>query len=1384
MGVITKIALRNMKRRKTRYILTIITLVLSVALFGGVMIVSDSFSAMLLDGMDSQMGSADILVKPVNGTDVWFAPDEINNEIDSLSHVDAISYRIVGFSIYLSSTDSGNQIDNSTRTLVFGINHTAKDEKKLGGRPFILDSVSDEETYEGLLEYEDGVNGNRVIVITEALKIKLGTNFTAGDTVWIFPNEGEDLGYDSNDIGTWIAYTVVAVVRDTSEARDFDPEAPSDGYSSAQGPALFSSIVNAHELVDGTLDHTGEYTLGAIGVDHIKRIAAVVLELDEILEALDDEDDWSLLDVKSDNLEMISQTMDMMEIMFMMFGLIALILSMILIMNVFNIIKKEQEYETGIFQAIGASKSETFRLFLTQGVVMGLIGAVIGTISSYFISYVIFSVTVDTLQSLSIAEGFVPDSFQIILLPQTIITTFVVGFGACIVASLYPSWKASRKPIIECLSPLEEKTTREKKHYIKRAISYIIGSLIIGVGVWLILTPSSDSGFGGGFGNGGGFGGGNLNAFLGPTLVLLGIIWLLSLLLKYVNKVFVFLFIPYLRRTKLLTEKNILRHPKRTVLTFAMIALTTSFLIGMSIMMDSMREGVNTTVYNFVGADARIYTYNTPRSFEDDLITQPGIEDVMGVSHQNARIQIEGEWIGHGSLDSDYNISISTNVIDPGDVKDHISKIPVISPSAMTSDDLMDVLASGNNVIIEKSLADDYNIKAGDVLPIDFSLGLTLANLTAMINVDFYNAHEDTIIINMSVVGIVETIPGFSTIDLLGGFGGGGVTTYNIYIAWTIYEEIASQNLPGGGTDMVFRQLTQTGNPLLDISQPNWFNFSFVEALINGIDEIDYYTTRMDSYTFTDNGNSTTDYMASVVGIQTNSSGKLKSDSLFGNNILVDQKNGYLGTTMEELLNTTEYVVVVDELYIKNHNGSRIGTNITIFPQEFALKTIPVGFSPYSAVVNPYLNNYTSLSGTAINLFLSDDVDLSFISNQEWLAFNITTSFQTPFLYKAINVTIETSLNSSVDQLELEAFNIYTNEFEKLGSINNTVELSNTFLFDSNHHYIDPIGNLILRIRGHNSTYNSNYNLTIDSLKFGVAESTYMLIPATWPQFEIIGIIKAPTFNNTERYTWYAGFETGFDVGGNTVYMSYEKARDIVYVDSNDKITSVLLHSDNPKNISSITELVLTGLSNEAGNWTIIDIKSLSLEIRTFAYDWFVWVEAGVGDEEVLETVLDFIESEKYLVLFSFTRTFMASNFKTILNMIVFIMNGLLLFAIIIAMIGLTLHSLLTTMSRRREIGMLRSIGLSKKGVIRSISGETIILALLGVFGGIFAGFVQGSLMVNNLPGGGFLSVTWTIPWLTIIILVSATLLTTIISSRYPAKWAANLNIIDAVRTR
>ena len=152
--------------------------------------------------------------------------------------------------------------------------------------------------------------------------------------------------------------------------------------------------------------------------------------------------------------------------------------------------------------------------------------------------------------------------------------------------------------------------------------------------------------------------------------------------------------------------------------------------------------------------------------------------------------------------------------------------------------------------------------------------------------------------------------------------------------------------------------------------------------------------------------------------------------------------------------------------------------------------------------------------------------------------------------------------------------------------------------------------------------------------------------------------------------------------------------------------------------------------------------------------------------------------------MFGFTRTFVENMFRGMIDLITTITTGVLVFAIIISMIGLALHSLLSTMARRREIGMLRSIGLSKKGVVRTVSGETIIISLLGAFIGIFAGLLQGYLMVSAVPAASLLQVTFTIPWEVVGGLVAVTIITAIVSSRYPSKWAANLNIIDAVRTR
>ncbi len=1404
MGAITKIPIRNMKRRKIRYILTTITLVIGVALFGGVLIVSDSFNVMLINSIDKQMGTADILIRASDTEDGWFDADSIEDKISSIDHFEAITFRISGFNVHVSAVDGGDKTQNSTSSSVYGIDHENEDEIDLGGTPYILDTISNEVTLEELLDHEDGTTGSRVLVITESLKIKLGKDFEAGDHVRVLPIDAT-FPISEYDTSTWLKYTVVAIIRDMGEAKDFDTEKPTDVSTPSQRPCLFTGIQNAHELVDGTEDHSDEYNLAAINIDDIYNVEAAVDDIEGKLEDLKDEKDWVVSDLKTSRLERITETTETMRAMFLMFGLIALILSIILIMNIFNIIKEEQEYETGMFRAIGASKTETFKMFLTQGVIMGALGSVLGTICSYFISFLIFSVTVDALKNISQNTGMMSftTEFEIILYPSTLILTFSVGLISCIVASLYPSWKASRKPIIDCLNPIKEKTEREKMKYKKHIFGLALASFLILSGVFLLYTQLAPSEAN--VGPRDAMGDSSVIAMVAPTMVLLGIILITAVLLQPIVKVFIALFGPYLKETKLLTRKNVLRHRRRTILTYSMIALTVSYLVGISLVMESIKEGINTTVYDFMGCDVRVVSYLSPLSFEDELIAQPGVDDVMGVSHQNAKMFLDGEWIGHSQLDEEWDTTIHVNVIQKEKFLKHLKETVITSPADASLEDVMDELDSGNNILITEELAEDYDLKVGDKIEVKFSLGITYANMSAFMS-DPFNAIEDTVIIEMEVVGIAKKVQGFSSIDFLGFETG---KNYDFFITWKIYEEIAYNNLPGGTIDIGLKQATQTGSTYLDLFQPNWFNFSMVKDDLSITNGIEYYTTRMDYFTTVSNGSVTNLVpQTSVIGLHTNSSQNLKSDDDFGQHIIVEERVGMNNSTMEGILNTTEDICVVTQAFVDSQksNGDLsfgIGSNVSIYPFQTNPTPVIVDTGSLNALLDISSLNGTLISGSTANLITSDNINMTLLSNNQNLTFNLVINMSSllhmsPTLF---NISLETRINATIDRLEVEMLNNFTNNFDKIENITQTEEYNYSFSLNPIGQYINPLNGLIyLRFSGYNSTATSNYSLSIDNLDFVIFQNVHSLFNTiSWPKLQVAGIIETPTLHNAERYLWpFGSTDIGYDAVGNAIisnfheaiYINYNQARNSVYLDfkgnniTNDKVTSVLMHCSNVKNIETSYGLLVFNLPPFPDYWSLMDFKSFQYLLRTMVPDWFIWIEEGYTDEEVLEIVVGFLEDNGYVVMFAFSHSFVTATFRQMIDLMGFVTNGMLLFAIMIAMIGLSLHCLLSTMARRREIGMLRSIGMSKENIIKTISGETLIVAFLGTIIGIFAGLLQGFLIVSAIPSEGFLTVTWTIPVITIIILILITLATAIISSRFPAKWAANINIIEAIRTR
>ncbi len=1402
MGVITKISIRNMARRKSRYILTTLTLVIGVALFGGVMIVADSFSSTMLSSIDGQMGTADILFRTNSSTSEsngWFNPNDINDSIAGIENVNSIAYRISGFSVSITGIENGNQLDDSINTVVYGIDIDNPAEPDVGGTPFIIAAIPaivNETSIEGMLKYTDTYTGSRVIIITEGLQIQLGKNIS--DIIRILPNQGDDLGYDSGDSSTWEEYRIIAVIRDSGEAQDFDPSTgASISLSQQVDPVVFTNIENAHSLVDGLNDNSGKFNLGVID---LKDMYLANETTQELLPILNDIGDYVVCDLKSDSIAEINTTMETMDIMFLIFGIVALILSSVLIVNIFNIIREEQEYETGMFQAIGASRFETFKMFLVQGLIMGTIGALIGTILSYFIADGIFSVTANAMSNMggeNASRMGGPTDFSLVLDPVTVITTFVGGLLACLLSSIYPSYKASRKPIIECLNPIEEKNQRIKKKYARTIIYLLLGIILIVNGALILFNLNSQRSFGPSDQHDSSMA---TSSMVAPVGILFGVLIIAAIFVQPLVRGMVKVFKKYLKQTRLLTEKNILRHPKRTILTFCLIALTTSYLVGMSVIMDSMRAGVDTTVDDMVGSDIQLFSLG-PTSLKSEILNIDQVEEAMPAKIQNAFIKLENNTlIGHDSLDVDYDTTINVNIIDPAEFGNLIDTVKILEPENINVSEVLAELEQNNSILITEEFAKDYDISAGDTVFVNFTIDFTFTDLQAMFTQNNTNAKPNYYGMDMKVVAIVNKVKGAGLSSFMGVQG----KVYETFMSWNSYtKEVADKSLPGGDLDLILRQSGQTGNETINSISSRWFNASDVLSILNTIEGLEY-TTRMD-YPMITTAWGADMFGTPVVGIQTNETGNIKSDVKYGNNQIIEKNNGFTGETLEELLNNSGNVCVVDQEFVNaeikaGNIGFGIGSSISIFPQD-TNSTLEY-FIPTAANVELFLKN--GILSIPTNLDSSDNVNES-IQSMNGLAsldfiFNLTKSGQinSP---KPISISIESRNNISIDSLEIQAMNILTGSYETIGEMNSILEANNTFTFNPDRLYINPNpanSTMMLRIIGNNSDINADYSIDIDYINMSIAQSNANILnPLTWPAFEVIGIINTSKLYNAERYFWDAGYETASMPSGTapimntTIYLNYETARNNVFVDykgssyANDNITSVLLNYDDVAGLAAL-QYSLKGILNSAlgGNWTLGSSKSLQYQFRNFALIWYVWINEGADQEIVLQNLQDSLEDIGIVVFFGLTSDFVKETFSTMIDLMTFIMYGMLILAIIISLLGLALHCLLTTMSRRREIGMLRSIGLSKQGVVRSISGETLIIALLGVIIGIGAGLLQGSLSVLSIPEGGFLAVTFVIPWMTILVLVLITILAAIGSSMLPARWAANINIIDAVRTR
>lgn len=127
------------------------------------------------------------------------------------------------------------------------------------------------------------------------------------------------------------------------------------------------------------------------------------------------------------------------------------------------------------------------------------------------------------------------------------------------------------------------------------------------------------------------------------------------------------------------------------------------------------------------------------------------------------------------------------------------------------------------------------------------------------------------------------------------------------------------------------------------------------------------------------------------------------------------------------------------------------------------------------------------------------------------------------------------------------------------------------------------------------------------------------------------------------------------------------------------------------------------------------------------------------------------------------------------------VLYGLLAMAVVIAVLGVVNTLAMSVFERTREIGMLRAVGLQPEQTKRMIRLESVLIslfgALLGIGAGIFLGWAAGRLASDSIQGYEMV-----IPWGRIAVALAGAALVGVVAGLWPARRAARLNILTALK--
>ena len=124
---------------------------------------------------------------------------------------------------------------------------------------------------------------------------------------------------------------------------------------------------------------------------------------------------------------------------------------------------------------------------------------------------------------------------------------------------------------------------------------------------------------------------------------------------------------------------------------------------------------------------------------------------------------------------------------------------------------------------------------------------------------------------------------------------------------------------------------------------------------------------------------------------------------------------------------------------------------------------------------------------------------------------------------------------------------------------------------------------------------------------------------------------------------------------------------------------------------------------------------------------------------------------------------------------------ALLGLAVVIALFGIVNTLALSVVERRREIGLLRALGLSRSQLRAAVRFEAVVVSLLGTILGIALGLAFAWVVVRALRSDGISAFSVPVTELAAFVVLAA--LAGVAAAVLPARSAARVDVLAAITT-